>query len=91
MRGSRTGPGNSLGPRPTYSPGRTLAGALLLFAAFVVGLVVVSSPAATAMAGSATFVAVTAARLVRRRLRRRRATGRTRQVCVPRTDRCIEA
>jgi hypothetical protein len=88
---TRDRPGGTLGPRPTYSPAPTLAGTALLFAAFAVLLVAVSYPEPAVLVGSVATAGGLAVRTARERLRSRRETGRTTDVCVPVADVCVEA
>jgi hypothetical protein len=88
---TRDRPGDSLGPRPTYSPRRTLAGAALLVTVFFAGLLAVSYPEPAVLAGSVVTAGGVTARTARDRLARRRKTGQTREVCLPASDVCVEA
>lgn len=87
---TRDRPADSLGPRPTYSPARTLIGAALLVAAFLALLVAASYPESAVLVGSVAVAGGLTARTARERLRSRREADRGREVCVPATGVCVE-
>lgn len=96
MRETSSGPpAGPHGRRPAHSAGRTLLGTAVLAAAFVAAVVVASYPVAAATVVGAAAVTAVATRPVvrmgRESVARRRSEGRSREVCVPATDVCVEA
>lgn len=90
MRRTHRSPGQTRGPDPAYSPGRTLAGTAAMLAAVVAVLVALSYPVAAAAAVGLGLAMAPAGRLVAEYRQRRRTDGRANEVCVPKAGVCVE-
>ena len=92
MRGKpKQYPATAYGPKPAYSAGQTIVGTAVFVGILLVVVFAFAYPVAVAGIVVGVIVARRAIRVAHRLRQRRHKEGRTRHLCIPMTDVCVEA